>query len=73
MTRQNASERAHAAQLLHAVIDDLGPWRVLAHALRALVAGRVRRRDAAQLCNHLRRDIGLPPSAAPPTGRGQLW
>ncbi len=73
MALQDTRAGARSAQLLQAQIDEHGAWRVLAHALRALVGGRARRRDAARLSNHLRRDIGLPPSAAPPVARGQLW
>jgi len=58
---------------LHGLIEELGAWRVLAAALLALVSGQKRPRDSANISNHLRRDVGLPPSAAPPVQQGQFW
>lgn len=73
MAPQEARAGASSAHILHDLIDELGAWRVLAHALWALAGGRARLRDGRTLSAHLRRDIGLPPSAAPPVGRGQFW
>ncbi|WP_372841144.1 hypothetical protein [Phaeovulum sp.] len=64
---------AAAAGQLRGLIEELGAWRVLAAALAALVRRQKRPCDRLGLNNYLRRDIGLPPSAAPPVGRGQFW
>jgi len=73
MTNEIAPQRAPAAMRLHQLIEELGAWRVLGAVFAALMSGRGRRLDARRISAHLRRDIGLPPSAAPPVGRGQFW
>lgn len=54
---------------LDTLIDTFGARRVLLAALVAMLRPRPARPLAAQMCDlddHLRRDIGLPPKAAPP-------
>ncbi|WP_371171246.1 hypothetical protein [Aliiroseovarius sp. 2305UL8-7] len=55
------------------LIDDLvtrhGAWRVVRVLAANLLLRAHRRPDAAQLTDHLRRDVGLPPSHPPPAFR----
>jgi hypothetical protein len=58
----------------HLLIEELlirhGAWTVLRALATAMLRGRRRRRlEAADLSNHLRRDVGLPPSHPPPALR----
>ncbi|MDP1669774.1 hypothetical protein [Phaeovulum sp.] len=73
MAQDQARAGAVSAQILQDLIEELGAWRVLGAVLRALTGVRRQPRDARALSPHIRRDIGLPPSAAPPVGRGQFW
>ncbi|WP_126978608.1 hypothetical protein [Frigidibacter oleivorans] len=58
---------------IDATIAAHGAWRVLAVAAGRLLTGPLRRRPAPtaadRLSDHLRRDVGLPPKAAPPPGQ----
>lgn len=46
---------------VRALVDRHGLWRVVRAALAASVRPRVRVMHVDALCDHLRRDIGLPP------------
>ena len=55
--------------LIDAAIAEHGARRVIIHALRVMFRARQKPQPRAEgLPNHLRRDIGLPPEAPPPTG-----
>ncbi|MGI1663981.1 hypothetical protein ACRDNQ_17215 [Palleronia sp. KMU-117] len=59
---------------VEALIEDLGPRRVLMIAAAALLREMTRPRppSAHELSDHLRRDIGLAPHAPPPLPRGPV-
>jgi uncharacterized protein YjiS (DUF1127 family) len=48
------------------LVERHGARRVLVALMKALIARRRTRRATAQLSDHLRRDIGLPPQAPAP-------
>lgn len=49
------------ADAVKALVDRHGLWQVLRAVSKAALARRVKLRQAADLSDHLRRDIGLPP------------
>lgn len=61
---------------LNDLIDDLvtrhGAWRVLRVLIANLVTRQRRRPISADLTDHLRHDVGLPPSAATPNWRDPI-
>ena len=59
----------------HLMIEELllrhGTWTFLRATAKAMIRDRRRQRlEAADLPDHLRRDVGLPPGHSPPTLRG---
>jgi hypothetical protein len=55
------------------MIDTHGPWATIRALITALLNRHQRRIGTMHLCDHLRRDIGLPERGAPPPSlRGPL-
>jgi hypothetical protein len=72
----NESRSASPRVTLYALIDELGPVRVLSLAILVALTRRSRKPgtpSAHQLSNHLRKDIGLMPTDRPPEFRGPIF
>lgn len=56
------------------LIEDIGAWRVLTIAARALLRDLARPRPLTSddLSDHIRKDVGLGPRHVPPTLRGPI-
>ncbi|MCK0142615.1 hypothetical protein [Aliiroseovarius sp. F20344] len=60
--------------LLDDLIADHGTLRVLRALALRIMSGRTRRPQVDHLSDHLRRDVGLPPSHPPPDLEGpRFW
>ena len=66
---------SHTNDALRALIDDLGPVRVVIFVIVSQLRFRKTRRAPTvdRLNDHLRRDIGLAPMERPPEIRGPIF